>query len=79
MICYYYDCKHVKPVPMKSRSESEWLQAYSVIHQELTARGFIPKLQTLENEASSALKSYFTENDMEFQLVPPHRHRCNEN
>jgi hypothetical protein len=46
------------------------------INQELTARGFKPKLQTLDNEASAALKSYFTENDVEFQLVPPYYHRC---
>jgi hypothetical protein len=37
---------------------------------------FKPKLQTLDNEALAALKSYFTENDMAFQLVPLHCHRC---
>jgi hypothetical protein len=31
----------------------------------------------LDNEASAALKSYFTENDVENQLVPPHCHRRN--
>jgi hypothetical protein len=43
----------------------------------LTSRGFKPKLQTLDNEASAALKSFFTENDVEYQLVPPHCHRQN--
>jgi hypothetical protein len=59
---------------MKSRSTSEWLKAYEHIHQELTSRGFTPKLQTLDNEASSAMKSLFTENDVDYQLAPP---RCN--
>jgi hypothetical protein len=77
MICYSYDCNYVKPVPMKSRSASEWLKAYGGIHQELTSRGLKPKLQTLDNEASAALKSFFTENDVEYQLVPPHCHRRN--
>jgi hypothetical protein len=36
MVCYSYDCKYVKPVPMKSISASEWLKAYNGIHQELT-------------------------------------------
>jgi hypothetical protein len=31
----------------------------------------------MDNEASSALKSYFTENDMTYQLVPPHCHSRN--
>jgi hypothetical protein len=38
--------------------------------KELTSKGFKPKRQTLENEASAALKSYFTENDVEFQPPP---------
>jgi hypothetical protein len=53
------------------------LRAYDHIHQELTSRGFKPKLQTLDNEASAALKSFLTENDVEYQLVPPHCHRRN--
>jgi hypothetical protein len=35
---------------------------------------FKPKLQTLGNEASAALKSYFAENDVDYQLVPSHSH-----
>jgi hypothetical protein len=59
MVCYVFDCDYVKAVPMKSRSASEWLKAYDLIHQELTAKGFKPKLQTLDNEASMALKKRF--------------------
>jgi hypothetical protein len=62
---------------MKSRSASEWVKSYEHIHQELTAKGFKPKLQTLDNEASAALKKKITTNDVEYQLVPPHRHRRN--
>jgi hypothetical protein len=56
---------------MKSRSASKWLKAYGGIHQELTSKGFKSKPQTLDNEAYAALKSYFTENDVDYQLVPP--------
>jgi hypothetical protein len=77
MVCYAYDCNYVKVVPMKSRSASEWVKAYDYIHQELTAKGFKPKLQTLDNEASVAFKTVFTTNDVEYQLVPPYCHRRN--
>jgi hypothetical protein len=77
MVCYVYDCNYVKVVPMKSRSASEWVKAYDHIHQELTAKGFKPKLQNLDNEASAALGKKFTTNDVEYQLVPPHCHRRN--
>jgi hypothetical protein len=77
MVCYIFDCNCVKVVPIKSRSASEWVNAHDLIHRELTARGFKPKLQTLDNEASAALKNFFTTHDVEYQLVPPHCHRCN--
>jgi hypothetical protein len=77
MFCYIYDCNYVKVVPMKSRSASELVKAYDTVHQELTVKGFKPKLQTLDNEASAALKHFFTVNDIDYQLVPPHCHRRN--
>jgi virulence-associated protein VapD len=58
---------------MKSRYASEWVKAYDHIHQQLTAKGFKAKLQTLDNEASAALKHFFTANDVEYQLVS---HQC---
>jgi hypothetical protein len=77
MVCYGYGCNYVKFVPIKSRSASEWVKAYDTVHQELTVKGFRPKLQTLDNEASAALKNFFTVNDITYQLVPPHCHRRN--
>jgi hypothetical protein len=74
MVCYVYDCNYIKVTPMKYRSASEWIKAYDTIHQELTVNGFKPKLQTLDNEASSALKIFFTANDVDYQLVSPHCH-----
>jgi hypothetical protein len=44
MVCYINDCSYVKVIPMKSRSASEWVKAYDSIHQELTVKGFKPKL-----------------------------------
>jgi hypothetical protein len=69
MIVYSYDCNYIKPVA--------WVRAFGEVFQELTPRGFKPKLQTMDNEASAALKKYFTEQNMTYQLVPPHCHRRN--
>jgi hypothetical protein len=77
MVCYVYDCNYVKVIQMKYRSASEWVKDYDTIHQELTVKDFKPKLQTLDNEASAALKNFFTSNDVDYQLVPPHCHRRN--
>jgi hypothetical protein len=58
MACYVYDCNYVKFIPLKSRSASEWVKAYDTIHQELTGKGFKPRLQAQDNEASTALKIF---------------------
>jgi hypothetical protein len=77
MVCYVYDCNYVKVIPMKYRSASEWVKAYDTIHQELTVKVFKPRLQSLDKEASTALKNLFTANDVDYQLGPPHCHRRN--
>ncbi len=43
----------------------------------MVQRGLKPILQTMDNEASKALKQYLREADVEFQLAPPHIHRVN--
>jgi hypothetical protein len=62
MICYSYDANYIRPIAMKSKSGAEWVSVFGVVFYEMTAKGFKPKLQTMDNEASSALKNYFTEN-----------------
>jgi hypothetical protein len=55
---------------MKSKSGAEWIRAFGIVFDEITAKVFKPKLQTMDNEASAALKNYFTEKEMNYQLAP---------
>jgi hypothetical protein len=77
MICYSYDANYIRPIAMKSKSGAEWVRSFDVIFDEMTTKGLKPKLQNMDNEASAALKNYFTEKEMSYQLVPPHCHRTN--
>jgi hypothetical protein len=77
MMVYSFDCNCITPVAIKSKSASECLKAFGGIFQELTSSGLKPELQKMNNKASAAVKSYLTENDMTYQLVPPHYHRRN--
>jgi hypothetical protein len=77
MICYSYDANYIRPIAMKSKSGAEWVIEFVVVFDKMTAKGFKPKLQTMDSEASAALKKYFTEKEMSYQLVPPHCHRTN--
>jgi hypothetical protein len=77
MLCYIYYCNYIKVVPMKSRSASESVKTFDIIRQELTVKGFEPKLQTLDNVISLTVKNYFTVKIIAYQLVPPQCHRRN--
>jgi hypothetical protein len=52
-------------------------QAYDHIHQELTSKGFKPKLQTLDNEASAALTTFSLPMTWISTCAPPHCHHQN--
>jgi hypothetical protein len=77
MVCYSYDANYIRPIAMKSKTGAEWVRAFGILFDEMKAKGFKPKLQTMDNEASAALKKYFTEKEMNYQLVPLHYHRAN--
>ena len=77
LIVYDYDSNMIFAEPMKSRSGPDHLAAYKRIHELLTSRGLRPQLQRLDNEASTQLKQFLSDHQVDFQLVPPHAHRRN--
>jgi len=60
-VAYNYDSNAILAEPMTSHTGPALLAAYKSIHQTLTLRGLRPKLQRLDNEASTALKQYMLE------------------
>ena len=77
MIVYDFDSNAILAEPMKSRTKIELVRAYTHIHSYLTSRGLKPSLQRLDNEAPGLLKKFMHNNQVKFQLVPPHLHRRN--
>jgi hypothetical protein len=77
MVAYDYDSNAILAEPMTSRTGPALLAAYKCIHQTLTSRGLRPKLQRLDNEASTTLKQYMLDEGVDFQLTPAGMHRRN--
>jgi hypothetical protein len=77
MVVYDYDSNAILTKPLTSRTETELLQAYSKLHDYLTARVLKPVLQRPDNEAPGRLQSYMRAKSVAFQLLPPHNHRRN--
>jgi hypothetical protein len=77
IILYDYDSNAILAEPLRNRTGPEIHRAYKKLHQVLVSHGLRPKLQRLDNECSTLLKKFMTEEQVDFQLVPPHLHRRN--
>ena len=77
MIFYDFDSSAILAEPLKSRSASELLRAFSKLHQHLTDRGLRPALQILDNECPATLKTFMLQSGTKYQLAPPNIHRTN--
>jgi len=77
MVAYDYHSNAILAEPMTNRTGPALLAAYKRIHQTLTSRGLRPKLQRLDNEASTALRQYILDEGVDFQLTPAGTHRRN--
>jgi hypothetical protein len=51
--------------------------AYKTQFDELTAKGFKPKLNIMDNQATQHIKKYLTKNNCKLQVNEPHNHRVN--
>ena len=65
------------PLPSKAEIYIYTLAAYKTAHALLVRSGLLPRLQRLDNECSDILKDFMHEQQVDFQLVPPHMHRRN--
>ena len=76
-ILYDYDSNAIHARAIPSRTKKQLVKAYQSVVQELTTRGFKPKLANLDNEISDELKSYLTTEQIDYQLTPAGLHRRN--
>ena len=69
---YYSNCILIRP--MNSRSDSEFIWAFTDIHEHLLTRGINPTYMRLDNEASPAFQGELKVNNIDFKLSPPGMH-----
>ena len=74
---YNYASNAILTEALKTRQGPKLLKAYAKIIKYLQTCGFHPRVHWLENEASSAMKTYDQTNHIKYQLVLPHMHRRN--
>jgi hypothetical protein len=77
LVMYHYEAKAIMATPFSGLDDRSIFNAYKKNFEELKAKGFTPKLNVMDNQATKQIKLFLTEEDCKLQLVKPHNHRVN--
>ncbi len=76
-VLYHYESNAILTTPITGLNDVSIFNAYKTYFDVLTAKGFKPKLNIMDNQATKHIKKILTENDCKLQVVEPHNHRVN--
>ena len=77
LVLYHYEANAILATPIAGLDDKSIFKAYKANFDDLTARGFKPKLNVMDNQATKHIKQFLTAEDCKLQLVEPHNHRVN--
>jgi hypothetical protein len=77
LVVYHYESNTILPLPISSLNDKTILVAYKIAFDELAAKGFKPKLNIMDNQATKHNKKFLTDEECKIQLMEPHNHRVN--
>ena len=52
-------------------------EAYKEVFETLEAKGYKPKMNVMDNQATKYIKKFLTKKECDLQVVEPHNHRVN--
>ncbi len=76
-VLYHYKSNRILADPITGLDDKTIFEAYKKKFEMLTKKGFKPKLNVMDNQATKYIKQYLDENECRLQLVEPHNHRVN--
>jgi hypothetical protein len=76
-VAYDYTTNAILVRPIKDREAPTIVAAFEDVFGYLEDKGFKPRFNVLDNEASSAITKYLNTEGIKWQFVPPNEHRVN--
>ena len=76
-VMYHYETNGILITPIAGLDSERILEAYTKNFEYLVSKGFKPKVNVMDNQATKAIKAYLTPQQVTLQLVEPHNHRVN--
>ncbi len=77
LVLYHYESNCILSTPIAGLDDMSIFEAYKTRFEELKLKGFKPKLNVMDNQATKHIKKFLTKNEYKLQLVEPHNHRVN--
>ena len=77
LVMYHYETNAIFAVPIPGLDSKSILDAYKKIFEYLVSKGYKPKVNVMDNQATKAIKEYLVMQQCKLQLVEPHNHRVN--
>jgi hypothetical protein len=76
-VLYHFESNAILATPIAGLDDVSIFNAYKKYFKDLTAKGFKPKLNVMDNHATKHIKKILIKNDCKLQAVEPHNHCVN--
>jgi hypothetical protein len=76
-VLYHYKANAILEMPIGGLDDISIFNAYKTNFNSLAQKGFKPKLDVMDNQATKYIKKFLTKEECKLQIVKPHNHHVN--
>jgi hypothetical protein len=73
-VLYHYKTKAILVKPIGNLNDCSMFDAYKEKFESLKAKGYKPKMNVMDNQATKYIKQFLTKKECNLQVVEPHNH-----
>ncbi len=77
LVIHHYEANAIMAMPIAGLDNQSIFNTYKANFDKLAQKGFKPKLNVMDNQATKHIKHFFTEEECKLQLIEPHNHHVN--
>jgi hypothetical protein len=76
-VLYHYKTNTILVKPIANPDNRSIFEAYKEVFESLEAKGYKPKMNVMDNQATKYIKQFLTKKECDLQVVELHNHRIN--
>ena len=76
-VMYHYETNSILVTPIANLDDKSIFEAFKAKFEMLEEKGYKPKVNVMDNQATKYIKQFLTKKECKLQLVEPHNHRVN--